>query len=85
MLFGELKQSRGIVHIKANWCKGCGFCVQHCPTDVLEMSVEYNAKGYHPPFVKTAADCTDCKFCELICPEFAIHVETDRVEEETVA
>jgi 2-oxoglutarate ferredoxin oxidoreductase subunit delta len=76
VLFGKLEQSKGLVRIKSNWCKGCGFCVQYCPTDVLEMSADYNAKGYHPPVVKAADACTDCRFCEMICPEFAINVRT---------
>lgn len=74
MFFNNLKPTRGKVHINADWCKGCSFCVQFCPTRVLEMSPEFNAKGYHPPYVKNPDVCTDCKFCELICPEFSIFV-----------
>lgn len=74
MFFDDLKPTRGKVHINANWCKGCSFCVQFCPTRVLEMSDEFNAKGYHPPYVKNPDVCTDCKFCEIICPEFSIFV-----------
>jgi len=74
MLFGDLKPILGKVQINKNWCKGCGFCVQFCPTNVLDIAVEYNAKGYHPPYVKVPDNCRDCTFCELICPEFAITV-----------
>ncbi len=81
MYFGDLKPARGTVHINKSWCKGCGFCVQYCPTDVLEMSAEYNAKGYHPPYIKLPDECTDCKFCEIICPEFTIFVTTQAEEE----
>ncbi len=49
MSFGKLKKAYGKVTINPNWCKGCGFCVEFCPTDALEMSKAYNAKGYHPP------------------------------------
>ena len=42
------------------------------------MSKGYNAKGYHPPQVKTVDDCRDCKFCEMVCPEFAIFVTSDK-------
>ena len=65
MSFGKLKKAYGRVTINPNWCKGCGFCVEYCPTDALEMSKAYNAKGYHPPKVKNADDCRDCKFCEV--------------------
>ena len=77
MFFNDLKPIRGKVHINANWCKGCSFCVQFCPTRVLEMSPEFNAKGYHPPYVNNPDACTDCKFCEIICPEFSIFVTRD--------
>ena len=74
MFFNDIKPTRAKVHINANWCKGCSFCVQFCPTRVLEMSPEFNAKGYHPPLVNNPDACTDCKFCEIICPEFSIFV-----------
>jgi 2-oxoglutarate ferredoxin oxidoreductase subunit delta len=82
MFFNDLKPTRGEVFINATWCKGCAFCVQFCPTNVLEMSKEFNAKGYHPPYVKNPEACTDCKFCQLICPEFSIFV--NRVEENNI-
>ena len=43
MFFGKLKEAHGKVVINRNWCKGCGFCVEFCPTDALEMSKTYNA------------------------------------------
>lgn len=79
MFFNELKQIRGKVSINTNWCKGCAFCVQFCPKKVLDMSPEYNAKGYHPPYVKNPEACHDCKFCQMICPEFSIFVTTEEV------
>lgn len=82
MFFNDLKPTRGKVFINATWCKGCAFCVQFCPTGVLEMSKEFNAKGYHPPYAKNPDVCTDCKFCQLICPEFSIFV--NRVEENNI-
>ena len=85
MFFGNLKKATGRVTINQNWCKGCGYCVNFCPTKVLEMSRGYNAKGYHPPQVKSAEDCRDCKYCEIICPEFAIFVTTEKNEEPTSA
>lgn len=85
MFFGKLRKARGKVTINPAWCKGCGYCVKYCPTKVLEMSRGYNAKGYHPPLVKTAEDCRDCKFCEIVCPEFAIYVTTENEEEQASA
>ncbi len=67
-----VKKPRGEVHILKDRCKGCGFCVEYCPRDVLEMSEEFNAKGYHPPRVRDAEACVHCQLCEMLCPEFAI-------------
>jgi 2-oxoglutarate ferredoxin oxidoreductase subunit delta len=80
--FGELKPKKGIVHIEKNRCKGCAFCVEYCPHDVLEMSDEFNVKGYHPPYVKDEDKCIYCQLCESICPEFAIFVTLKKEEEE---
>ncbi|NUP90534.1 MAG: 4Fe-4S binding protein [Candidatus Sumerlaeia bacterium] len=63
---------RGEVFIDDLRCKGCGFCVEFCPTDVLAMSDGYNPKGYHVPRAVNAAVCTGCNLCGLYCPDFAI-------------
>ncbi len=81
MAFGNIKKLTGVVTINRNWCKGCGFCVGFCPTKALAMSSDYNAKGYHPPFVKSPEDCRGCNFCQSICPEFAIYVRPEEEEE----
>lgn len=81
--FDNIEPKRGIIHIIKDRCKGCGFCVEYCPKDVLELSDEFNIKGYHPPFVKNEDDCVYCQLCETICPEFAIFV-TLKEEEKKV-
>jgi 2-oxoglutarate ferredoxin oxidoreductase subunit delta len=78
--FGDLKPKKGKIHIEKDMCKGCGFCVEYCPKDVLELSEEFNIKGYHPPLVKKEDDCLYCQ--ETICPEFAIFVTLKKEEEE---
>lgn len=72
--FGNLQAQKGVVHIVTDRCKGCGFCVEYCPRDVLEMSEAFNVKGYHPPQVVKADECLNCQLCETICPEFALFV-----------
>ena len=66
------KVPRGTIYLVKERCKGCEFCVEYCPRDVLAMSSEYNAKGYHFPYPKTQERCVNCDLCETICPEFAI-------------
>jgi len=73
----------GRVHVISERCKQCNFCINYCPTKVLEYSTEINAKGYHFPIVSIGKEsaCVHCRFCDLICPELAIFT-TDISEEE---
>ena len=71
----------GEIFIIEDRCKGCGFCIEFCPNEVLEESEKYNAKGYHPPNVKDQEACIACRLCEFICPEFAIFVKKLEGEE----
>jgi 2-oxoglutarate ferredoxin oxidoreductase subunit delta len=69
----SIRASGGKVIIIEDRCKGCGFCVEYCPRDVLRMSSAFNAKGYHTPTVLSESKCVNCHFCEDLCPEFAIY------------
>jgi len=53
-------------------CKGCSFCIEFCPKDVLEQNTKLNIRGVHAPRVKDSALCVGCGVCEEICPDFAI-------------
>lgn len=79
--YGKLTTNRGEVYIEKEICKGCSFCVEFCPKNILEMSKEYNRKGYHHPRAKEDHDCIHCQLCAAICPEFAIHVVRKDEEE----
>lgn len=69
----RVKVVHGEVVVVVDRCKGCGFCVEYCPRDVLVLSDEFNRKGYHPPKVVQPGECVNCNLCEMICPEFAIY------------
>ena len=68
----EVKVPHGEPKIIIQRCKGCSFCIEYCPRDVLEMSREFNRKGYHYPVITKDGDCVNCNLCEMICPEFAV-------------
>ena len=57
------------------FCKGCGLCVDVCPTHILELDPEvFTSKGYHPAHCIDEARCTGCATCALVCPDVAITV-----------
>ncbi len=64
----------GEIHIIEDRCKGCNFCIEFCPNEVLKESERFNVKGYHPPEAKDPDNCIACQLCELICPDFSIYV-----------
>jgi 2-oxoglutarate ferredoxin oxidoreductase subunit delta len=68
------KGPRWEVRILVERCKGCGFCVEFCGKEVLAISRSYNRKGYHPPEIVKADECSNCKVCEMLCPDFAIFI-----------
>lgn len=81
---GQIFIEHGRVHIITERCKGCGFCVEFCPLDVLAVSDRYNSKGYHPPYLVHPERCVRCGLCEMICPEFAVYVLKDEERPATV-
>ena len=76
----RIQVPRGVVHLISERCKGCGFCVEFCPRDVLFTSTQTNSKGYHLPEIKNDAHCLNCGLCMLLCPDFAIYVEESGVQ-----
>lgn len=68
----RMHRVRGEVVVITERCKGCAFCVEFCPRNVLALSKAFNRKGYHPPVVTRPGQCVNCNLCEMICPEFAI-------------
>lgn len=69
---GTIQVAQGMVFILEDRCKGCGYCIEFCPRQALELSTKFNQKGYHPPVVIKPEYCVNCHYCEIICPEFAI-------------
>ncbi len=57
-------------------CKGCGYCVDICPSELIKINSTYNCKGYPVAFYKKKTDksCTGCKLCAEVCPDVVIEV-----------
>jgi len=54
--------------ISAKLCDGCCACIEVCPAAVLVMDGGKAA-------VVNAGACTECRACEVSCPNGAITVE----------
>jgi len=60
--------------INPDYCKGCSICIDFCPKKILQPSRDINAKGYILPEAVNIDACTQCKLCEIVCPDLAIAV-----------
>jgi len=72
MVTKRWRTKKGYLFLQEDECKGCAFCIEFCPKNVLQQSNRFNIKGYYPPEVVDADACVNCTFCQLICPDFAI-------------
>lgn len=70
--------SREVKQLKTNarWCKGCGICVAFCPRGVLGL-VKQKVRILEPE------KCVKCGQCEMRCPDYAIWLEQETLEEDT--
>jgi 2-oxoglutarate ferredoxin oxidoreductase subunit delta len=74
MAVPQTKKAMGSIVVIAERCKGCSFCVEFCPPKALQLSDQYNSRGYHPPMLIHGDNkCTGCNICGLMCPDFAIY------------
>ncbi len=56
------------IFIKAERCKQCGLCMEHCPKKCLTASSGLNESGYRPVTVDAGA-CIGCGICYTVCPD----------------
>lgn len=65
--------NRGSWTLFPELCKGCGFCVERCPVNVIKWSSKLGAYGTNRVTVKPEG-CITCKICAYYCPDAAIRV-----------
>ena len=62
------KPDRGQMRVDTEECKGCGLCVEACPSKVIALNEHLNHYGYHTAMY-AGAGCTGCGICFMACPE----------------
>jgi 2-oxoglutarate ferredoxin oxidoreductase subunit delta len=70
-----------MIFVDGRFCKGCGICVHLCSKHALELSKEVNSRGFYTPQLTKVDECTECRQCELYCPDFAIFVKNKEADD----
>lgn len=65
---------KGAIVVNTERCKGCDLCIVACPSKVLALSKQVNAKGYNYSYMLNPDECTGCAQCGLVCPDACIEV-----------
>ena len=72
---------RGAVVADQERCKGCGLCVEACPSGVLQLHPrEVNNKGYHYAYMQTPESCIGCASCGWVCPDGCLTIYKKKIE-----
>ncbi|MCK5219957.1 MAG: 4Fe-4S dicluster domain-containing protein [Candidatus Aminicenantes bacterium] len=73
-------KKENIIELVSQYCKGCGLCVDSCPTGTLLLEDNIHSKFGISVMVDAPEYCIGCKMCERRCPDFAIFInhETDK-------
>lgn len=61
------------IQVNRKWCKGCGICIALCPQDVF--AADRDGK----PLIAQPEQCIWCERCEIYCPDFAIHLQGNKL------
>ena len=72
---------KGAIVVDIEKCKGCEVCIPVCPTGVIQLAEDVNAKGYHYLYMANPDACTGCANCAIVCPDGVITVYRKKVNE----
>lgn len=70
----ETEGKKGIFAVSPDLCKGCGLCIEKCPSQVLDWSKKIGVYGTPIVEAKRIESCTACLLCQYLCPDNAIDV-----------
>ena len=62
------------IEIKAAFCKGCLYCSDVCPKNVIGTTDAVNEKGFQYAVPLHPENCVGCAMCAIMCPDAAIEV-----------
>lgn len=71
----------GKIVIYHEGCKGCRYCVESCPRELIYINTEQiNILGYNPAHVKDNPEkaCVGCSLCAEVCPDVLIEVYREK-------
>jgi len=71
-----------IITLVPVYCKGCGLCVDICPTGTLQLEDNIESKFGVSAKADAPEYCIGCKMCEQRCPDLAIFVNYNEDREE---
>ena len=76
------REMKGFIRIDPERCKGCCWCIEHCPGQAITLSGRLNLKGYFVADFEEKKGCTGCAVCAVMCPEVAIEVyQREKIDE----
>jgi 2-oxoglutarate ferredoxin oxidoreductase subunit delta len=76
---GKMAKPKGYIIVDQEKCKGCEVCLIACPTGVIQMARDVNAKGYHFAYMENPHACTGCANCAIVCPDGVITVYRKKI------
>jgi 2-oxoglutarate ferredoxin oxidoreductase subunit delta len=76
----ETRGKKALFAVSPDLCKGCGLCIEKCPSQVLDWSTQIGVYGTPVIEPKRMERCTGCKLCAFLCPDAAIDVIREEIE-----